>query len=416
MSRGPRCSTVARDAVAAWALVAVFVLFGALPAAASSRYSLRGDGEMVHSDRADIRALGGASAASTARSLAGNPATLAFGESAAFFGSWETEWIRSEEFLPGESPYAKEYSGFVPNLGLVFPLPRHLALGLGLLVTRHSDGTIEQSATTPDGTAYDQSFESEGNEIRFPIMAAWNAGPVSVGSGVDFTLINSRFRWRNDFDDTLFRDSNDTDTISLWSFAWRVGARAPIGSRLAVGAWASFPSAASGTRTLENDDNDDSDDLKLDVDADRPVRVGGGVEARPVDRLRLVADWVHEGWSEVDPVRPGNEHLDVDRISVGAEWAMSGGDRPWPMRVGYRTEKLNLKDSLGEEVREQAFTIGTGFAFAGGRGQLDTFLEYVQRGEADVTEYTEQAVRFGFTLTGFESWSRPTPPEAEEDW
>jgi hypothetical protein len=317
--------------------------------------------------------------------------------------------------VPG-SPYAKEYSGYVPNVGLVFPLPRNLALGLGLLVARRSDGTIEQSATTPDGIAYEQAFESQGNEIRFPLMAAWNAGPVSVGSGVDFTLVNSRLRWRNDFEDSSFRDSNDIDTISLWSFAWRVGARAPVGSRLAVGAWASFPSTASGTRTLENDDNDDSDDFKLDLDADLPIRIGGGVEARPIDRLRLLADWVHEGWSDVDAARDGGEHVDVDRIAVGAEWLLSGGERPWPMRIGYRTEALNVRDARDEEVREHGFTLGTGFAFAGGRGQLDAFLEYVQRGEADVTEYFEQAVRFGFTLTGFESWSRPTPPEAEEDW
>ncbi len=398
------------------ALPALLLLIAASSAFGASRYSVRGLGEPIVSDRADVRALGGASAATTVRSLSGNPATLPFGTSAGFFGSWETEWTRSEETLPDSSPFAKEYTGFVPNLGLVFPLPRNVALGLGLLVDRRADGLIEQTAETPDGVPYEQSLETEGNEIRFPALLAWNAGPVAVGTGLDFTLINSKFRWRNDFDESGFRDSNDTDTISLWSLGWRVGARAPIGDRLAVGAWASIPSAADGTRTFENDDNDDSDDLDVDVEMDLPVRIAGGVEARPIDRLRLVADWVHESWSDVTSIRDGQEFEDVDRISVGAEWRLSRGDRPWPMRVGYRTETLNTLDAFGQEVREHAFTLGSGFRFAGGRGQLDGYLEYVRRGEEGVTEYAEQAVRFGFTLTGFETWSRPTKPEAEEDW
>lgn len=390
----------------------------ASPALASSRYSLRGEGETVSAGHADARSLGGAEAASSVPSLSGNPASLVFADRARFYGTWVTEWIRTEETLPGDNAVAKGYSGFVPNLGLVFPLPRGWALATGLLVTRHVDGTTEFPSADVGGVTYRQVYEASGNQLSVPVLVGWKGERVQVGTGLDLTLVNSRVRWRNDFGDNPdFVDTNDLDRIDLFGVGWRSGLRVPITPELAAGAWVSLPSDLDGKRRFENDDSDNSDDLEVDYRADAPRRFGLGLEAQPNARLRLVADWVREGWGNVTSYRTRTKLIDVDRFAAGVEWEPSrSSDRTWPLRLGYRTEPLQERDANGRKIREHVLSFGSGFGFAEGQGNIDWVLEYGWRGVVDQSEYYEQMVRFGVTLTGFEEWSRRRPPEAEEDW
>jgi hypothetical protein len=105
-------------------------------------------------------------------------------------------------------------------------------------------------------------------------------------------------------------------------------------------------------------------------------------------------------------------------VGVGIEWTPPlGRGRRWPVRLGYRTEPLHARDVAGREIREHALSGGSGFSFADGRGEFDWFVEYAWRGKPDDTEFYEQVVRFGVTLTGIEEWQRRRPPEEEtEDW
>ncbi|MBZ0270023.1 PorT family protein, partial [bacterium] len=380
--------------------------------------SLRGEGEVIHSGRADARALGGAEAAASVPSLTGNPASLYFADQARFYGSWQTEWIRSEESLPAGNQVAKEYSGTVPNLGLVFSFPRHWVFGAGLAVSRRAEGIVEQDATTPDGAAYRQVLEVDGNHLRVPMLLAHGTERWQAGVGLDLALLNTKSRWRNDFaDDARFADTDDLDKISLFGVAWRGGVRVPMGERFAAGGWFAIPGDMDGTRTFENDDADDSDTREIDASAELPVRFGLGVEGSATARLRLAGDWVREAWDDVTPLRPGTEYVTVDRFGIGAEWGSAAGSaRRAPLRAGYRTEPLHIRDGNGNKVREHALTVGSGFGFAGGQGEIDWYVEYAWRGVKDESEYLEQVVRFGVTLTGFEEWTRRRPPEAEDDW
>jgi len=400
----------------ALATLALLALAG--PSGASSRYSLRGTGEVISSARADTRALGGAEAAASVPSLSGNPASLVFTDRARFYGTWITEWIRSEETLPGDNPVAKDYSGLVSNLALVFPLPRGWSVATGLLVSRRIDGTVELPYDGAGGVSYLQIYEGSGNQLTVPVLVGWRGERLQLGTGLDLTLVNSRVRWQNDFTGTTgFVNTNDLDRIDLFGVGWRSGVRIPVTSRVAAGAWMSLPSKLNGNRRFENDDSDDSDDLEIDYEADAPNRFGAGLEMTPTGRLRFVADWVREGWEGVGSYRTSDRLVDVDRFAVGVEWEPSRSEeRSWPLRVGYRTEPLNVRDANGDTIREHAFTVGSGFGFAQGQGQIDWFLEYGWRGVVDESEYYERVVRFGMTMTGFEEWSRRRPPEAEGDW
>lgn len=400
------------------------LLLGTVPqsALASSRFSQRGEGESLLSQSAEARGMGGAEAATTTPSLTGNPASLAFTNQSRFFGSWETEWIRAEETLDGGNPVAKDYSGYVPNLGLVFSLRPDLAIGVGLLVERRTDARIELARSVTGGPNYTQIFEANGNHLRIPVLISWNHPRAQVGTGLDLQLVNSRLRWRNQFETGAdFANSDDLEKRQLFGVGWRVGARVPVGSRAAIGGWAALPGTLNGNLRFENDDNDDSDDLKLDADLELPARVSLGFEVHPLPQLQLVGDWTHEAWEDVTPADAGDAYVNVNRIAVGAEWGdLNRGKRGWPLRVGYRTEPLHVLDQheagRSEKIIEHAVSAGTGLRFAGGRGVLDTYLEYGWRGVQDESEYSENFVRFGVTLTGLEAWTRRRPPEAEEDW
>ena len=402
------------------ALFGALLLASPVASVAASRYSLRGQGEPVLPATADVRAMGGAEAASRTPGLASNPASLALAAGTRFHGSWLTDWVRTEETLPDGTPVRKEYEGYVPNLGLVFALPAKLRLGSGLLVERRTDGRIVQGAVTPDGLPYRQTFEATGNQLRIPLLLAREAGRVQAGAGLDVVLGNSKIRWRNDFPDgTAFLDSDDRDETGVWGATWRAGVRIPFGTRAAIGAWGAWPGGLSGSRKLENETPQDSTAaLSIDFKSETARRYGVGAEVVPAPGWRLATDWVHEAWEGVDSPLAIGTYVDVDRVSVGLEWAKvtEQGLGP-PIRVGFRTEPLHTLDGNGREIREMAFTAGSGRAFADGRGQFDWFAEYGQRGKHDESEFYEQFVRVGITLTGFEEWSKRRSPEAgADDW
>lgn len=386
---------------------------------ANSRYSLRGNGESIQASRADTRALGGAEASSSVPSVTGNPASLASAEETVFCGTYETEWVRTEEpEEEGRSRVRKDYEGLLPNLSLVYRLPGKFALGTGILVGRRKGGRIEQPALTESGQAYRQVFDAKGNVLFFPALLARGFRAFAVGAGVDVTLLNSELRWRNDFPEVSgFEDSDDLDKTRLWGVAWKLGARVPLGSRLAVGGYYSLASHLDGSRRLEqNAAQGASEDLVVDLGGELADRFALGFEASLAPQLRLLGEWGHENWESVRPLSPVDEFENVDRFGAGLEWTPRAGIVSWPWRAGFRTEDLHVIDGRGRRVRETFFTAGSGFGLAEGRGLIDWYVEYGWRGERRDTEYYEQIVRVGVTLTGTEKWSSRVRPEEEEDW
>jgi hypothetical protein len=405
----------------AWsaALLGLAIPLSAVAVHAGSRYSLRGNGEPVLPFCADSRALGGAEAADDEASISGNPASLAFADRTTFYGTWFTEGIRIEEPAVAESGVLKDYDGFLPNLGLVFPLSLDVRMGLGFVVERRQSGRIVQDATTPDGRPYRQVYEASGNLMRTPLLLAFDLRRLQLGGGPEFILLNSKIRWQNAFPvGSGFPDSDDRDESSVWGIGWKVGGRLPISRRLALGAWGSLPGDLSGRHRLKNDSPaDSSESLEFDAHGDIARAMGAGVDFAPFGGWRLAADWTREAWQNVEPPNPADEFVDVDRYGAGIEWKpKKAGGLAWPVRLGYRTEPLHVLDGNGRKVREQAVTGGSGLTFADGRGQFDWFAEYFWRGDG-ASEFQEQGVRIGVTLTGVEDWARRRPPEEESgDW
>ncbi len=415
--RGRTPGGAARAAVAASLVAVVTVAASPSPGACQSLYSLRGPGETNVPLPAKHRALGGTSVAGTTPGIYGNPALLGLADRATFTGTYFLDWTRTEEERGGApAGVRKEYAGTMTNLTVLFPLPRSLVFGTGLVFDRRIDGRIE-AASSIEGQTYTQSFERDGNLIRFPALLAHRGEKTHVGAGIDLVLFNAKTRWRNEFPSgSGFVSSSDLDRETLWSVDPKIGVRQTVGPRLSFGAWGSWPRELRGERFLESDDPADrSQDVKLHLEGDLAPTWSLGFEAAPHGRWRVAADWTYEAWTGRSSPRSPDELDDVHRFAVGVERVGSAGRglKTSPVRVGFRTEALAARDGNDRRVRENVATLGSGFGFSGGSGQFDWALEYGRRGGGE-NEFREQFVRFGVTLTGFERWTKRRAPEEEE--
>jgi hypothetical protein len=266
------------------------------------------------------------------------------------------------------------------------------------------------------GQPYTQTYERQGNLLRFPAQLAATWGGLRVGTGVDVLLFTVRSTWRNEFPEgSGFVSSSDVDRSTMWSFEPRVGALQRLGDRLSLGAWAAWPRELRGDRFLESDDpSNETEDIKFHVEQDLAPSYTVGLESAISQRLRVAVDWTHEDWGSVESSQTPDEFQNVDRIAAGLQWGPFGpsGLARLPLRAGFRTQTLHTLDANGKEVREMCATFGSGLLFSGGNGQFDWSIEYGRRGEDD-NEFKESYWRFAVSLTGFERWAGRKNPEDE---
>jgi hypothetical protein len=296
---------------------------------------------------------------------------------------------------------------------MIFPMPKGVVFGTGLLFDRRIDGRIESDAMI-ESQAYTQIFERDGNFLRFPALLGARAAGTELGGGLDVILFSAERRWRNESPaGSGFVSSADLDRETLWTVVGKAGFRRAFGSRLAFGAWGSYPRELRGNRILETDEPESEGELKIHTEEDLPWTATAGVEGSVHSRVRVAFDWSYEAWEGATPFTSIDRYRDVHRFAVGIERATgeaTGFIPALPIRVGFRMQPLHVLDGNGESVRELAWSAGSGFGFADGGGQFDWVLEYGRRGN-DETEFREQFVRFGVTLTGFEKWTGRKPPE-----
>ena len=76
------------------------------------------------------------------------------------------------------------------------------------------------------------------------------------------------------------------------------------------------------------------------------------------------------------------------------------------MRASFRYEQLPYTLPDGEEITRMAFTVGTGLIMRGGRGKVDTGLQFATTGSVDTNQYADRSVRVYLSITGSEDWKR----------
>ena len=241
-----------------------------------------------------------------------------------------------------------------------------------------------------DSAAYVERFSSAGalNDIR--AAGSWALRDnLILGVGIHMFPGENRLRIERLYDDSLsFAPLRDSSNVNFFGTGLSGGVMWRPSSALTVGASGRF----GGTLKLWEGDS-------VRSKADAPSRYGAAVryDIVPGTGIALRAD--RTLWSQMNG-------LGSEQASAKDTWDYGFGiDALGPrligqqvtLRGGARRRTLPFSAS-NDDVRETAFTFGTGLPLIGGRAMLDLFGEHSTRKASDV-DATEQSWTFGLGLT-----------------
>ena len=241
-----------------------------------------------------------------------------------------------------------------------------------------------------DSIGYVEKFRSEGalNDVRF--ASAWSVNDnLIIGAGVHLFPGENRLALSRVFDDSLsFAPLRDSSTVSYYGVGYSLGAVWRVNRNLGVSA----SGRIGGKLRLEEADT-------LRSEADVPSRFGAGAVYQIVPGTSVALRVDRALWSKMAGL--GSERSDPEDswdVGVGLD---AIGPRVFSaqlaLRGGYRRRTLPFL-AAGEQVTENAFTLGTGAPIAGGRATADVFLEHATRSAGDV-DAKERSWTLGFGLT-----------------
>jgi len=241
-----------------------------------------------------------------------------------------------------------------------------------------------------DSAAYVERFSSNGalNDIR--AAGSWALRDnLIVGVGIHMFPGENRLRIERLYDDSLsFAPLRDSSNVNFFGTGVSGGVMWRPSRALTVGASGRF----GGTLKLWEGDS-------VRSKADAPSRYGAAVryDIVPGTGIALRAD--RTLWSQMNG-------LGSEQASAKDTWDYGLGidalgprliGQQFTLRGGMRRRTLPFSAS-NDDVRETAFTFGTGLPLIGGRAVLDLFAEHSTRKASDV-DATEQSWTFGLGLT-----------------
>ena len=306
-----------------------------------------------------------------------------------------------------------------PDFRLAVPVVKgRLALSTGFSMDRSfrydtiSPFTDYARGDTLSGVEH---FLRQGTLFGVPIGVAWEAVPgLSLGATVSLVRGNVTESMYeiflepinvagSPFYKTVLQLQKDTfmGTSYTWSALYKLGERARVG--------------ASWTPAYE-------------VDADRSISLSGlsqryftswsmtmpdeymvGAQANLHGRWWLGGDYQIQTFGEFEGPQEwlGEGMEDETTISVGVEkriaYQRHGGLDNWPLRMGFRTRQWAYQVG-GNPVRENTYSIGTGFPFRGKLGVLDLALSYSTIGDLEENGLEDSIWKMSLSVTGLENW------------
>lgn len=334
------------------------------------------------------RASGGATAETDALSPV-NPAALMLLRRGGLYLQSEQEH-RSVD-VGGQSGGTQAYR--FPLFAAAVPLGSRGMLGVAfstLLDRTWGTEARDKQVFDDDSVGFVERFRSEGalNDVR--LAGAWAVGDnLVVGAGVHLFPGENRLTISRVFDDSLsFAPLRDSANVNYFGTGFSAGVLWHPARPVTIGA----SGRIGGTLRLREQDS-------VRARADVPARYGLGVayEVFRGTSIALRAD--RTLWSRM-------QGLGSTRATPHDAWDYGVGlDAVGPrlvtaqlaLRAGVRRRTLPFLAD-GNEVRETSFSLGTGAPLAGGRAELDLFVERASR-SADNVDATERSWTFGLGLT-----------------
>ena len=268
-----------------------------------------------------------------------------------------------------------------PLVQLLLPIGNRTVVTAGYGSFLDQNWGVTSNTLTPLGddtvTAIDRVTSTGGIAQGRAGVAYELTDDVTLGAAVGLlTGSTTRTAIRGFVDDDIGLSPFSTETKTTYSAPLAAfGARAALGSSVLVSAgvtWIGDMNATEG-----------SGDDETETDISMPLQVAGGVSARLLDDLLVVAATRWTGWSasEVE----GATSDDVMEIGGGVEWSgITSARRTFPVRLGARWGGQPF--SFGDEApSESAYSFGLGARLAGSEeipaALVDFAIERGSRGD-----------------------------------
>lgn len=242
-----------------------------------------------------------------------------------------------------------------------------------------------------DSVSFTETFKSQGalNDVR--IAGAWAFREnLVVGLGVHMFPGENRLTIDRVFDDSLvFAPLRDSANVNYFGTGFSAGVVWRPARTLTVGA----SGRMGGSLKLR-----EADTLVATADAPSRFGVGARYEVVPGTAVALRAD--RTLWSNMEGLGSARANPD-DAWDFGLGLDAIGpriSGTQLALRAGMRRRTLPFLAN-GEQVKETAFSFGSGAPLASGRAQLDFFLERAARSAGGSVDAKERSWTFGLGLT-----------------
>lgn len=279
------------------------------------------------------------------------------------------------------------------------------AVGIAFASELDQDWQVEFSdtLTTTDGTfPFTEQRSQDGGISSVNLTAARQLGSVALG--VEYAILTGRTqqRFRREFEPSVEDGSvvlNPASGRATWEYGgsrFRIGASAPLGDRVQVGADFSL----AGDLTAERDTVAGPMGTRR---YDMPAAVEIGASARVSDRLLVTGAGGWTGWA-------GSEGGSDTYVASNVTWFGAGAELTgtrllganMPLRLGIRRTGLPFHAAGTEQPSETAVTFGLGVRVAEEKARIDVGFELGSRGDLGDSGVEESFQRLSLSLAIFQ--------------
>jgi hypothetical protein len=397
-----RRRTIPAGRAAAFAAALAIALGAATVARAESVFGLYLLGERVDAGDARASALGGFVQIldDSLGVLQYNPAAVAWSKRVAFgvagyFTSDLNQAVGYEERVNATK---------LSNLTVAFPVYKKLLTGsIGFRGRYDPDGSFQIARETSEGDPYRDFYERSGGLFTVPFTLAFDAGKYAkVGAFYSIERGTLDTRWVIDFEGSN-ADAVSTQEQRLTGHGIGAGFVARPIPKLSLGL--TWEAAIDYDVEVTETHTSSSADTAYESGAELPSRMTLSATWRIATGFVVYAGGSVCDFRDFEGLAFPKERLAREEIAaIGLEYRFSGPRIP--VRASFRYEQLPYTLPDGEEITRMAFTVGTGLIMRGGRGKVDTGLQFATTGSVDTNQYADRSVRVYLSITGSEDWKR----------
>jgi hypothetical protein len=391
------------------ALALVLALFAAAPvtdAWATSVYSMFLIGEAIESGEVRSISIGGSTQIldDSLGVVHLNPALLSRIPRVTIGA---TQYLAIDEGRNSE--YAERDVSFTfSSFRAVFPVARLLRFAVGYTGRYEPGSGFTITGETEGGNPYRQKFEKSGGLYSVPLTVAFDLSRfVSIGLTYSFERGTIENQWIVTFDEPGFAPGAGLQKEDLSGRGLAAGVLLrPFGGIILGGM---YEEAIEYDAQIAERYSTSSLDTSYTATLTLPRRVVVGATIPLGGSFIVAASGSLRDFGEIEGQGFSSSGLAEEQsLSLGVEWTRGfriGGIR-FPLRGGFKYEKLPFEYPSGEKVEKYLASIGTGVRVRGGKGKLDIGIQGGRVGSLGSNGIEDRLVRVYLGIAGGEEWKR----------